>query len=899
MITNEDFLKALFGEDAPLTHVTDFTYDPLNIPAKEHLRSWSGNYFKDYRFGNFTNQYFTISHFSADETGRARRQKRLYRHTKVVVLDDVKEKLDVNQAKRLPEPSWILETSPGSEQWGYILSEPCSNRSRVENLLDGLVANGLAPDGRDPGMKGVTRYVRLPEGYNTKASKMVNGIPFKCQLTLWQPWMTTTLEALAEPFNVDLNAARREQRVDGAADIEDHPLINIPEVLHIKEVRSAGRFDVTCPWVDEHTDEDDSGAAVFTNKDGSIGFKCHHGACQDRNGGNLLNYIDTATPGFKSRLKNWQLLRDFTQQSEAVSFLDVSTAAPVNFLVPVEPMRAPQVNVSFLDLGQQSVEKTPKVEPMTFLTNDAQPVQPEVIQPEIMEPDALRMMLDQLRRIHPNSDDAKALSKRLLQEADDLDILDRKAMHEEVCDVMNWTKSDFKDILKGFRKQWYEAKAQTVEFYAETVFVKELNQFYDLASGIFYTPEAFQNAWSHQDLEAKKMALQEGQVQKVDKIDFAPGEGRIFVEHGITYANTWQDIIDRGAQGDVDRWRAHFDLLGWGENRKHIEQWMAYTMRHPEHKINHMIILGSAEGCGKDWILFPLAQAMGEFYTGIEGDELLSNYTDYILNTKYLNINETELGDHREAVAISNKLKPLAAAPPNRLRVDQKHVKAIKVRNIASVSMTTNSQLPVRLNGRSRRMYALWSDLRTTDEHDNLLPKWRDYWADRWAWMNGQGAYAGNPGWKAVAHYLMNVVDLSDFDPGVAPPMTEFLRQIKEASKSPMEVTIDEFINNKIGNFQCDVLTIKDMLNTLKAGSMFSENDMYADPKLFTMQRTGMILSKMSSVRKLTIYRHSERMNVWIIRNHDKYDRMSAPDIGEVYKAQMAAVRGSASLKAV
>ena len=85
------------------------------------------------------------------------------------MLDDVKEKLNLEEVNRLPAPSWV-ETSKGSEQWGYILTEPCTERHQVENLLDGLVANGLAPDGRDPGMKGVTRYVRLPDGYNTKSN---------------------------------------------------------------------------------------------------------------------------------------------------------------------------------------------------------------------------------------------------------------------------------------------------------------------------------------------------------------------------------------------------------------------------------------------------------------------------------------------------------------------------------------------------------------------------------------------------------------------------------------------------------------------------------------------------------------------------------------------------------
>jgi len=96
-----------------------------------------------------------------------------------------------------------------------------------------------------------------------------------------------------------------------AADVSDHPLVNIPDIITIKEVRSDGRFDIRCPWVDEHTGGDDSGSALFTNADGSIGFKCHHGACDSRTGKDLLDYIEQHDLGFNDRLKSWQVMREF------------------------------------------------------------------------------------------------------------------------------------------------------------------------------------------------------------------------------------------------------------------------------------------------------------------------------------------------------------------------------------------------------------------------------------------------------------------------------------------------------------------------------------------------------------------------------------------------------------
>lgn len=860
MVTNSEFLTALFGDDAPWVHVTDFPYDPGNIPKDKHLIAWKGDYFSRYNLTPGFNQYFTISNFYCDDEQQARRRKALFRHTPVIVLDDVKEKLSMDEVSKLPRPSWILETSAGSEQWGYILNKPCEDRGRVENLLDGLVANGLAPDGRDPGMKGVTRYVRLPEGSNNKASKLVNGQPYKCQLRLWEPFNRVTIGQLAAPFAVDLNAVRREARVDGAAAVSDHPLVNIPEIIHIKEVRSDGRFDIRCPWVQEHTNQDDSGSAVFTNADGSIGFKCHHGNCQHRTGRELLQFIEGQSPGFSGVLKNWQIVREFSQVAEP-SFMSPVTQTPepeeVSFLTPVS--------------SQQT-------------TNQA-PVTPQ--------PDGIQMLCDALRRQHPSSPEARELAAQIMKHTDDLPKLDQIEWHSQVRDLMSWSKGEFKDILKDLRQQWYGEKITTAEFYDDVVYVKELNQFYDWKSRIFFSTEAFQNSFSHEDAEARKIALQDGRVKKVDRLDYAPKMPQVFIENGTTYANTWSDVTQTyGTHGDIARWHDHFDALGWGEHRKHIEQWMAFTLRHPDRKINHMLLLGSGEGCGKDYLLYPLTKAMGENYTVISGEELLRDFDDHLLSTKYLHINEAELGDRREALAVSNRLKPLAAAPPETLRVNQKGIKPIKIRNILNATMTTNSMMPLRLNGPSRRFFGIWSDLNPRDKDDNMRADWLEYWEDRWTWMKSIG-------WQHVAYHLMYMVDLSDFNPAEAPPMTDFLRDIKEASKSPMQQTIEQFIRKELGAFKCDLVTANDMSETLKSGAVFAPGDMYSDGKYFTPIKTGMVLKECGAYQQLTAYRHGARVRLWVLRHAEKYVGMSSTELFHEYDRQLAEARGAAMMKVV
>lgn len=850
MPTNKEFLQVLFGDDLPWAHVTDFIEDPNNIPEDRHLICWKGDYFSRYSFYPQSNQYFTISTFYADEKGVARRRKALFRATHVITLDDVHEKLPIEEVRKLPRPTYILETSRGSEQWGYKLAVPETDRARVENLLDGLVANGLAPEGKDPGMKGVTRYVRLPEGVNNKASKLENGQPFQCRITEWNPELSVTLEDLATPFAVDLNAQRREGRIDGAAAVDDHPLLQIPDIIHIKEERSDGRYEITCPWVDEHTGEIDNGAAIFTNADGSIGFKCHHGACAHRTGADLIRYIDGEVQDFSGQLKGWKLKRSFEEYAKT------------------EP------TAQNLDFGARQSDPPPQL--------------------QVPADDPVQGYLDLLRSMHPGSAESRDTAAKILQHVDEYKPMDRMSYHDQVRDIMGWSKVDFKNILKELREEWYKESAKShLSFFNEVIFVKELNQFYDRAKRIFYTPEAYQNSHSHLDEEARKSALQGDLVCKVDRLDYAPKMPQIFKENGITYGNSWSDRTEvQGYEGDVSCWLNHFDTLGWTKHKDDLINWMAYTLQHPEVKINHMILLGSPEGSGKDWLLWPLRHAMGDNHTLIDAEELLSGFQDWAIGTKYLHVNEAELGDRTEAKQVSNKIKPLAAAPPEYIRVNQKNIKPIRIRNLLSIAMTTNSQTPLTLNNDSRRILALWSNLNVRDEHGNMKPEWARYWKEAWDWMKNGGA-------EAVIYYLRHVVDVSNYNPGVPPPVTDFLRDIRDSSKSPMEQTIEAFIANRIGCFNSDLVTASDMVETFKAGPLIGEQFMYADHKYFTPARVGSIMRQMTSVEQLRARQKYDDLKVWALRDAHIYSALGPSQLYDEYIRQMKETKSRAEVRAV
>lgn len=816
---NKTFLNVIFGDQAPNVHITDFLQDPLDIPQSQRFLCWMGGSADTYKTQEGTNQYFTISIFEKKD-GKSRRQKALFKQTHVIVLDDVHEKIHESKAKLLPHPTYIIETSPGSEQWGYVLDEPCKSRQRVENLLDGLVANGLTQSGKDPGMKGVTRYVRLPEGYNTKKGKNA-GKPYKCILKHIDIFSRVTMEDLAAPFGVELDATRREDMGTSASEMPDHPIFSVD--IKIKNTLSAGRFDITCPWVDEHTDQSDSGTALFTNSDGSLGFKCHHGHCETKTMRDFLMKIDETVPGFSKRYEDWRM---------SFSFDEIVKNKPVN----------------------ENVE--PEKDPLTKLLRMIQ-----------MEP--------------PNSAEARRLAEQYLKMVDGYSEIDRNYYHNEVSDVMRWTKTEFVRILKDLRETWYKRNNNPHEFYSDVLYIREQNRFFNTRSRIFFTTEGFHNSFADIDPEVRNQAIK-GQVTKVDKLDFLPNAPLTFVKNDIVYGNSWAPKKHhRGKPGDVSLWLDHFDTLGWRKEKEHLLQWMAHTILVPEVKINHIIILGGQEGIGKDFLLYPLIEAMSPYSRVISGNELTSDFNDYLMSTKYLHVNETELGDHRKALEVSANLKPLAACPPETLRVNPKGISVIDIRNIVNVSMCTNSRTPVKLTGPSRRFFPLWSDLNPRDNRGQMTDEWLRFFHKAWEWMK-------NGGFEHCIHYLRNNVDLSTFRPGAAPIVTEFLEDMTEDSKSPMQQTIEAFIHNRVGAFGSDILTSDDACDTLKAGLMTADHMMYCDPHWFTPTKFGRIASCIHFCNKGRARKGDRDLRPWIIRNHNKYIGLSYTELYTEYERQIA-----------
>lgn len=278
----EIFLQTVFHDlpQGARPWVAGFRADPYH--PKAH---WGGSAVNG-RIPEFiepeANCYLAVSSFGPGNDGRIYRRKENFAALHLVMVDDVGTKVPL--AAITLDPSYLLETSPGNHQAGYLLSEPVTDRALAESVIDALVAQGLMTGGKDPGMKGVTRYGRLPVGINNKPALVAeHGQPFKVQMREWEPERRYTLAEIIEAYGLKLGKTRAEGDHAPYESYEpqaDDPLLNwlAQRGLLQGPAKDSGWIPISCPWIDEHTDRADTGAAYLPGR----GFQCHHGHCESR-----------------------------------------------------------------------------------------------------------------------------------------------------------------------------------------------------------------------------------------------------------------------------------------------------------------------------------------------------------------------------------------------------------------------------------------------------------------------------------------------------------------------------------------------------------------------------------------------------------------------------------------
>src|SRR5262249_17999718 len=158
-------------------------------------------------------------------------------------------------------------------------------------------------------------------------------------------------------------------------------------------------------------------------------------------------------------------------------------------------------------------------------------------------------------------------------------------------------------------------------------------------------------------------------------------------------------------------WLEHVHRLYSKADADHIIHWLAHRRQQPQRKINHALVLGGAQGIGKDTLLEPAKYAVGPWnFTEVTPQHLLGRVNGFVKSV-ILRISEPrDLGDINR-FQFYDHIKIYTAAPPDVLRVDEKNLREHAVLNCCGVIITTNHKADgIYLPADDRRHYVAWSD---------------------------------------------------------------------------------------------------------------------------------------------------------------------------------------------
>tara|TARA_R110000751_G_scaffold117642_2_gene217905 strand:+ start:11623 stop:13968 length:2346 start_codon:yes stop_codon:yes gene_type:complete len=210
-----------------------------------------------------------------------------------IILDDVGTKAMPLKDVPLP-PTWIVESSKGNYQCGYLFKEPLLDielsKAILKKLGDMSRKAEVGSKITDEGGALVNKFVRLPWGIrNKKIDGVLDDHP--CRLIEWHIDRVYSVDDVIKAFGI--KTANKEERALIKVDLKaDKTVKALYDEGMVNSVKDDG-YLITCPWGDRHSDRpEDLGMywPVGSNEYPTRrGYKCHHSSCQEMGGDNVAN----------------------------------------------------------------------------------------------------------------------------------------------------------------------------------------------------------------------------------------------------------------------------------------------------------------------------------------------------------------------------------------------------------------------------------------------------------------------------------------------------------------------------------------------------------------------------------------------------------------------------------
>jgi len=596
----------------------------------------------------------------------------------VMVLDDVG---DPDKAPNVPpvEPTWKIETSAGSFQWGYVFSEQ-PTKDEFSAAIVAIAEAGYT----DRGAINPVRNFRLPGSINLKPGRN----NFASVLTEFHPERDFTLEQLCAAFGVvpapvESSSSLRPIRLAdiGTDDVlvwlsENGKLLSLPN--------REGWAGVVCPNSDNHSDGNPEGRYLPTTRS----FCCYHGHCGDIGSRAFLSWVaeqggPSHTPGLRDELLAMTMESALSKLSPTPEYPDAAAA------VVAEVERKQQGRVDMADWYE--------------------------------------------RFAYVQSDDSY------------FDMIERRELSRGAFNAT-------------FRH----------------VSCKSIHTQRKIEASVCYD----------ENRQAKGAHVLAG-------LTYAAGETILCARDGLVYGNQWRDArpdVSGASPDGIERWLSHVEhLLPNDREREHVLDVMAFKVQYPSKKINHAVLHIGVPGAGKDLMWLPMQWAIDGGTSlnveNIQNADIMSQW-GYSYEREMLVFQELRQSEARDRRALENHLKPIIAAPPEYLTVNRKGQHPYQALNRLFVLAFSNESIPITLPSDDRRWFVVRSS------------------AGRMGLGEGKEMidwyHAG--GFASIAAWL-HARDVSAFNPGESPFMTDAKAIMIESGMSGAESFLTELMRGRAGEF--------------------------------------------------------------------------------------------------
>ena len=231
----------------------------------------------------------------------------------VMMLDDVGTKAKVPP---LP-PTWVMETSEGSFQWGYAFSDQ-PTKAEFTAAMDAIAAAGYT----DPGATNAVRNFRLPGSVNLKPGRDA----FKARLVEFHPDREFTLPEICAALGV--TPAAPDTAAQRGVRLRDTGKDTVLEWLNerglvLSQPNAEGWLAVVCPNAAEHTDGQIEARYNPVNR----AFCCYHSHCEHLDSRAFLAWVcdnggPRAAPGLRDELLAEQMARAMDKLAPTQAYPD-------------------------------------------------------------------------------------------------------------------------------------------------------------------------------------------------------------------------------------------------------------------------------------------------------------------------------------------------------------------------------------------------------------------------------------------------------------------------------------------------------------------------------------------------------------------------------------------------